>query len=83
MGLYRVTFTTTLLVDSDNEKEAINIGKSFLKEEVNNGLSEFLSIQKLQFAEQLQSVEKGSLPWRSPDRHKEPEVTVEEILKKS
>ena len=48
MAIYRLTFTTDLLVDCDNEDQAVNLGYQHLQDEVRNSTSDLLHIQKLQ-----------------------------------
>ena len=82
MPLYRVTFTTPLLVDAPTESDARSIAVDFLAEEVSNGFSHVESTELLTDVEQLEQPERHSLPWRDPsrDRDGEPERTVNQIL---
>jgi len=79
MKLYRVTFQTSLLVEAQDEHEAERIGYKNIREEV----SELFSINHLKEEKQLRRSERNSLPWRSHDRYKEPELTVEQVLNKN
>lgn len=81
MPIYRVTFTTEMLIDAENEGEAERIGYDHLVDEVGNGISEVLTVRSITSLDQLQKFEKGSLPWRSSARRGEPEKTVGDILK--
>lgn len=82
MALYRVTFTTDLLVEADSESEAIRIGDRNLPEEVTNRRAFGANVKHITSADQLFSDERGSLPWRDSQRNLngEPEKTVDEIL---
>jgi len=80
MSIYRVTFTTDLLVECENENEAEMIGFKNLHDEVKNCLSSVFSIVKLESSEQLHEGEHYSLPWRSVDRKSEAEADVNDIL---
>jgi hypothetical protein len=81
MKLYRLTYETEILVECETEEEAEKLGYSFLKHEVGNGMSNLSSLEKLESENDLQSYERGSLPWRSFKRRDEPELTVDQILK--
>lgn len=85
MPIYRVSFLTDLLVDCDNEKEAERIGFNHLIDEVDNRGSEVFSIKLLESPDQVRRWERGSLPWRDPQRdlRGEPEKPVEQILKEA
>ena len=83
MKLYRVTFTTSLLVEAPDEYLAERIGHSNLSEEVRNGMSEVWSTDILGAESELRREEQGSLPWRHSSRHGEPEETVNEILRRT
>jgi len=76
--LYRVTFHTEILVDCNNQPEAELLGYRYLREEVRN--SSVYKVDKIDSVDQLHREERGSLPWRSTERHLEPELRVEEIL---
>jgi hypothetical protein len=80
MAIYRLTFTTDLLVDCDNEERAVNLGYDHLQDEVRNNTSDLMHIQKLESMSQLRRDEKGSLPWRDSSRRDDPEQTVDQIL---
>jgi len=82
MGIYRVTFLTEVLVDCEGEKEAEVIGFNHLVDEVENRGSEVFSVKLLESPEQVRRWERGSLPWRSGGRRGEPEVCVEELLRR-
>jgi hypothetical protein len=83
MTLYRLTFQTEILVDASDEREAERIGYNNLEEKIGNGNTNVYSIKEITTEEQLLRGERGSLPWRNIQRDwaKEPELTVEEILK--
>lgn len=81
MKLYRVTFTTALLVEAESDYEAKRVGVECLVDEVRNGTSEVYSTELLEGEWNLRRGERGSLPWRSWRRWDEPEITVEEVLK--
>lgn len=83
MAIYRLTFTTYLLVDCDNEDQAVNLGYQHLQDEVRNSTSDLLHIQKLESTSQLRRDEKCSLPWRDSSRRDDPEQTVDQILQNS
>lgn len=78
MKLYRVTFTTELLVECNDEREAERIGYRNLREEAFN--SQFHKVETIETVEQLRRGERNSLPWRDAHRFNEPEARVEEIL---
>lgn len=80
MAIYRLTFTTRLLVDCDNEGQAVDLGYRHLQDEVRNSASDLLHIQKLELISQLKRDEIGSLPWRDSSRGNDPEQTVDRIL---
>ena len=82
MKLYRVSFLTDVLVECESEKEAERIGFKHLVDEVENRGSDVHSIKLLESPEQVRRWERGSLPWRSGDRRGEPEVVVEELLRR-
>jgi hypothetical protein len=50
-------------------------------QEINNSIVNLSSLEKLESENDLQSYERGSLPWRSFKRRDEPELTVDQILK--
>ena len=79
MKLYRVTFQTSLLIEAENEKEAVRIGEQNLQGEVRNGTSELYNVETLRSQENLRRGEKRSLPWRDWNR-KDPEMRVEDLL---
>ena len=83
MTLYRLTFQTEILVDASDEREAERIGYNNLEEEIGNGNTNVYSIKEITAEDQLLRGERGSLPWRNIQRDwaKEPELTVEEILR--
>ena len=83
MTLYRLTFQAEILVDASDEREAERIGLQNIEEEIGNGSIELYSVREITSEEQLLRAERGSLPWRNIQRDlaKEPELTVEEILK--
>lgn len=83
MPIYRVTFTTQLLVECENEKDSVRIGKDFLADEVRNGGSEVYATEEVRSTGDLLARERGSLPWRDWKRAGEPEVIVDEILRVS
>ena len=78
MPIYRVTFTTELLVECDSDLDAEKIAHDHLSEEVRNGLSEVQSVELIRGYEQLHSGEGNSLPWRR-DRHSS-QATVGDVL---
>ena len=78
MPIYRVTFTTELLVESDDDLDAEKIARCNLYEEVRNGLSEVQSTELVEGHEGLRSGEVNSLPWR--DRSNASQATVGEVL---
>lgn len=80
MPIYRVTFTTQLLVEAGSEEDAEWIGSYFLVDEVRNGGSEVYSIEEIRSPLSLLTRERGSLPWRDWKRVGEPEVIVDDIL---
>jgi hypothetical protein len=82
MPLYRITFTTPLIVDAPTGSDARRLASRFLAEEVSNGISQIESTELLSDPEQLERSEWGCLPWRDPsrDRDGEPERTVNQIL---
>ena len=66
MKLYRVTFSTEILVECESEGDAERIGYSNLIEEVRNGASTSIyQIEKIQSVDELRRAERGSLPWRA------------------
>jgi hypothetical protein len=79
MNLYRVTFTTSLIVEAESERDAERIGHVNLKEE-SSIASELYSIDRIEFKDELRRDERGSLPWRDARRRDEPELYVEELL---
>ena len=79
--LYRVTFTTALLVEAESDSEAERVGEECLLDEVRNGTSDVYSTELIEDVWNLKAGERGSLPWRSCRRQDEPELTVEEVLK--
>lgn len=81
MPIYRVTFTTQLLVEAGSEKDAERIGSSCLVDEVRNGGSEVYRTEEITSPLSLLTRKRGSLPWRDWKRVGEPEITVDEILK--
>ena len=81
MKLYRLTYETEILIECETEEEAEKLGYSFLQDEVSNGMSNLSSLEKLESENDLQSYERGSLPWRSFKRRDESELTVDQILK--
>jgi len=80
MPIYRVTFQTEMLIDCENEGEAESLGYRNLPDEVGNGTSEVLRVEKIESPDQLRRGENISLPWRSGDRRDEPELMVGDIL---
>ena len=82
MALYRITFHTSIIVESRDEREAQHIGYKNLVEEVRNGGSEPYHTEPITTVDQLHRGERGSYPWRDSQRdlNGEPEKTVEEIL---
>jgi len=80
MTIYRVTFTTDLLVEADTLSDAIHIGYANLEEEVKNRRSRHLQPVIITSVDQLQDGEHRSLPWRDYARRNEPEVDVNTIL---
>ena len=78
MPIYRVTFTTELLVECDSDLDAEKIAHCNLYEEVRNGLSEVQSTKLVDGHERLRSGEVNSLPWR--DRSNASQATVGEVL---
>jgi len=81
MALYRVTFMTSVLVDTDCESEAERLGYYHLVDEVKNGCATSLhSIETINKVSILRGPERGSLPWRDSSRRNEPELKVEEII---
>jgi hypothetical protein len=83
MKLYRVTFTTSLLVESEDPERAIKIAEDNLVDEVRNRSSRLLlEPVHVGSVDGLRREERGSLPWRSHarDLDGEPERTVEEVL---
>lgn len=83
MTLYRLTFQTEILVDASDEREAERIGLENIEDEIGNGSIHLYSVKEITSEDQLLRGERGSLPWRNIQRNwaKEPELTVEEILK--
>ena len=81
MKIYRVTFTTQLLVEAGSEEDAERIGSSFLSDEVRNGGSEVYRTEEITSPLGLLTRERGSLPWRDWKRVGEPEITVDDILR--
>lgn len=82
MTIYRVTFHIDLLVDCKTERDAKRIGYKNLQDEVKNYSQAAVpwSVRRVKSIDELRREERGSLPWRDPLR-KEPELTVDEILK--
>lgn len=80
MPIYRVTFTTSLLVECESEKDAEGIGFENLEAEIENQNSEVYSVELIESEAQLRRIERGSLPWRSWERRDEPEIEVDDIL---
>ena len=80
MNLYRVTFTTEILVECEDEMCAERIGYKNLIEEVKNGSSELYKVETIKSTDELRRFERGSLPWRDSNRFGETELRVEEIL---
>lgn len=80
MAIYRVTFTTDLLVEADTLPNAIRIGYANLEEEVKNRCSKHLQPVRITSVDQLQDGEHRSLPWRDSSRKDEPEMNVNAIL---
>lgn len=80
MTIYRLTFTTDLLIDCDNEEQAVHLGYKNLMYEVRNNTSDLTHIQKIESISQIRRHEKNSLPWRDSSRRDEPEKTVNQIL---
>lgn len=80
MSLYRVTFQTSLLVETSTEDEAYKIGISSLPEEVKNGSSELYNIEIISNVDQLFPEERQSLPWRNFSKINEIELNVNQIL---
>ena len=81
MSLYRVTLQSEILIDCENEHEAERIAYSNIEYEIGNGNVQLYSIKEITSEEQLLRAERNSLPWRSRARDREPERTVEEILR--
>lgn len=81
MPIYRVTFTTSLLVDAQDEWTAEHVGEQCLVDEVRNGTSEVYNTEEVTTQAGLRAGEVGSLPWRDLRRRDEPEVTVDEIIR--
>lgn len=82
MKLYRVTFQTEMMVECEDERDAERIGFKHLVDEVENRGSDVFSIKLLESPDEVRRWERGSLPWRSDDRRGEPEVVVEELLRR-
>jgi len=82
MKLYRVMFETTLFVECADEKNALDLGMRFLREEVSNETSECVSIDELLEVDQLSADELRSLPYRDPSRVREGEATISDLLSK-
>jgi hypothetical protein len=80
MAIYRVTFTTDLLVEADSLPNAIRIGYANLEEEVKNRFSKHLQPVRITSIDQLKDGEHNSLPWRDPSRRNDPELEVEILL---
>jgi hypothetical protein len=80
MAIYRVTFTTDLLVEADTLPNAIRIGYANLEDEVKNGCSKHLQPVRITSVDQLKDGEHNSLPWRDPSRRNDPELEVDKIL---
>lgn len=82
MTIYRVTFHIDLLVECETEREAERIGYDNLQEEIRNCSLGALpwSVRRVESTDELRRGEHGSLPWRAPQRHGEPELTVDELL---
>ena len=80
MKIYRVTFTTEILVECEDEMGAERIGYKNLIEEVKNGSSELYKVETIKSKDELRKFERGSLPWRDSNRFGETELRVEEIL---
>lgn len=80
MPIYRVTFTTSLLVHSPDELSSERIAYKHLRDEVNNRNSQIYKVEHIQSIDQLFREERGSLPWKEYTAYREPDITVEEIL---
>lgn len=80
MRLYRVTFTTQLLVECESEGDAERIGRRHLTDEVGNGTSQVHRVEEVRALDELLRTEHGSLPWRDRNRHSEPETSVDDLL---
>lgn len=74
--LYRVTFTTSLVVQSPDPHSAERIAYRNLREELSH--SELHSIDHITHVNQLRRSEYGSLPWVDLDVNNN--LTLEEIL---
>ncbi len=82
MKLYRVIFTTEMMVECEDERDAERIGYRCLIDEVRNGGSTTTyRVEEVRSVDELRRGERGSLPWRDSRRYGEPEVRVEELLK--
>ena len=81
MPIYRVTFTTQLLVEAGSEEDAERIGSYFLADEVRNGGSQAYATEEVRSTGDLLTRERGSLPWRDWKMVGEPEVIVDDILR--
>lgn len=80
MNLYRVTFTTSLLIEAQDNHQAITIAKDFLIDEAKNDTSQHQSTLHITNSSQLLNNEHSSIPWRSRFLQNQPQLTAEQFL---
>lgn len=80
MNLYRVTFTTSLLIEAQDDRQAKKIAKDFLIDETKNGTSQHQSTLHITNSSQLLNDEPSSFPWRSRFRQNQPQFTTQQLL---
>ena len=80
MNLYRVTFTTSLLIEAQDDHQAKIIAKDFFIDEVKNDTSQIESTLHITNSSQLLNDEHSSFPWRSSFHQNQPQFTTQQLL---
>jgi hypothetical protein len=80
MNLYRVTFTTSLLIEAQDDQQAKIIAKDFFIDEAKNDTSQHQSTLHIADSSQLLNNEHTSFPKRSSFHQNQSQLTAEQFL---
>ena len=81
--LFRVNYSTGMLVEADTWEEARDIGMKCLMEEVKKGKSVMNHVEQLASVQSLRQEEMNCFPWRSQSKNSDQEILAKDFFLKN